>query len=899
MDCVDKEAKDNIDANLDSFGRWVKYGFTLLQQARTNPHIPELQNYVENIRQAWTSKMKVSAKANDNLKLWQKLGGPRAQKLADYIFHVMDLSFAQGRRLNKNELLTEAQKKGLDQDTFSLYVDIDRHMVETLSRIENLMVLNVEGNSKLHPNTIKTLTDKIKSDFALQRNRNYFPAASFGDHLIEIRAKGDLKYQGRDFKKGETVALEFFESERDMKGGLENVEKHFPGAKFIHRTQRLSKEVSAFRGFPPSLIENFDHGTISEQELKTFNTVVAKMLPSRGLLKNLNKKRGIAGAARDVQRAYASYFQEASNHVMKLEWKPALVQGVAALEARAEAALGPNAHVAGDIAQAMKNHLNYFLHPGNELSNIRGMVFLYYFAYVPKQAFVNTLQLPMGTWPQLASMSNPATATVELARAMKDITQSFNFRETLKIQNPMGLPASAQFDQNAPGMDDQDRKVLQLGYEAGFVDESAMSEMAAMAGNRPLERLLPYFDKADKLARDMLELGVLPFKLTEEYNRRVTLLAAARIVRKQGGDIDEQFRRGREAVDLTQGEYARWNRPVFMRNKAAIFTIFRTFQQNNLYFFLMGPAKRYAWTVALLMGGLKALPGSDDLMKIIDMLGGLLFGPGGKPEAEKHIRQLADYIGLHPDLVMNGIARSSFGMHGLGSMMGLPVPEIDVSTSIEQGRVVPGVEAVSRFAAGQSSGTQFGGEFAEQIFGPLGSVAMGLFRAAQKGSGTDRVLAASPKAIRNAVNTFRYLHNEQITTSRGEKLLDVDTTDPEQVAEVLAYGGGFTPARISRKYENYFAKKEAENYYKGLRSQLYSNYSIALASKSRESIADAKQAIADFNKKAPKGFGISQDNLKKSVISRTRNRNLREQGKPSQKEFLNLYRELDRLYPLE
>lgn len=901
-----------VKQDFPKFSKFVQNAYTLIQIAARYPgHLP-LQNYLSLMRSFWTSKTQVTQEANQVMVQWDKIGKDRSSVLTDFIFDVAEDSRRRGRKLTDQELAAKVQKIGLDDSSIEVYKAIDNQFRSTNQRLENLLVNEALRNIE-DPAVAQEVETQIRDDFKQMRDRNYFPFSRFGKEVIRIKAKTDTVFEGHKYKQGELVHMETFEYKGDRDRRLGELKDQFGDKSFAVATDTLDDSAYSFQGFPPTLMASLMKSlNLTEEQRTQLKESVADMLPARSFVKHMKKKRGVAGYSRDAKRAYATYFQEASNHIAKLEYKWALESSVGEAARIANTTYEGDAHTPREISMYMRRHLDNVFQPGNELAAMRSWVFNFFFAFVPKQAVVNLTQVPMLAYPYLSARLtdlgkikngvSDAIVVKELARAMKDVSKSFNLREMLKAGK---RGADVAFDPASKTFTPRERMMFGRLMQAGVIDESFASELAAVAGGGAPQRLIPYLDAANRWARDMTDFGMIPFKVSEQFNRRVTSLSALRIAERLGMSDDASFEFARDAVETTMFEYARWNRPQITRGKKAIFFLFKTYMQHQLYFMFAGKGRARAWLMALTMGGLAGLPGAEDLLDIIDM-GGTWFKrffglKNPKVDLRKEIRKVVIEAGANPDTFMHGLGRSSFGLHNIGAMAGTPwlTPEFDFSGSLSAGRVVPGLEALTQAAQGQMGSNELIARGAEQAFGPIGGIGGNMLRGLVDNSrdGIARLSYFMPRGMKNVVEAARYASGAA-KNAYGDTVIDFDPTDSEHTAEIigkLVLGAQLT--RIARKQEGYYAAKEAAAFYTAWKEQVLNAYTAAMFSKDRETIAAAVNDVKRFNRMVPPGFGLGGEQLQSSLKTRVRNQRVREAGLPSQRRYRAIFEEYRKAYP--
>lgn len=890
------DEKERVIGPIKRFSKFYRHCFTLLQLAERFQNIPPLQSYVNHVREFWKTKCRITIIADRILRDWQgKLDKVRNGKLANFIFTVMDQSHELQRRLTDAEIAELAAKKGLDEDTLSMWTRIDKFMQDTLQMLKEAYL---EENRKIYKQFADIANAQVEKDFGMMAERNYFPATRFGQYVIMVKARSKLTYKGDTYRKGQRVRMETLERRRARDKRAAELDREFARLDVDITRDYIPDQLYPYMSLPPAMFELMvDKLGLTPKQILLARDLMYKLTPGKGFVKHLTAKAGIAGYSQDAIRVFADYAQHASNHLARKTWRWDLENDVKALNRTAGKA-APERTDLRMLMEAVNKHKEDLFNPGDDLGWIRGGLFTWFFGFVPKQAVVNLTQLPIFTFSYLATQHGglPLIADAEvsmiMAKAMKDSTYWLQGKD-LKALN------------------DEEKRHFDRGFQDGFMDESTASEVAGLAERGVISRMLHYQGSAAYNLRRIAEWSTWMFKISEEYNRRVTFLSALRLADKKGLTGDRKYEFARTAVEKTQFEYARWNRPELMRGRKAVIFVFKAYLQHALHFALSGAGGARFWLMMLLFGGLKGLPFAEDMLDLVDSLGTYINQKLGtknpRVDLEADFREFAMQIGLAPDTFMNGIARSTMGLTGLNYVFGTPIPMLDFSASIQLGRILPGAEATAEVVTGQ-------GDFAEnflragaEFLGVAGTTGMNFMRVisedrAGMGTMSDELMLlmrGMPGMLKNMSKVYFYLTREALTNSRGEPLVDLDLNDPVHQAEVVGQLIGAIPTRAMAKIEQGMAQREPIQYYMGRREVLLTHYAAAVGNKDREAITDAKKALIQFNRTSPPEFRLTVRQLATSIKNRVRNQKLRQMGLPAQKRYQNLYQKYQGLYSVE
>jgi hypothetical protein len=887
----------------DKFGWLIRYVTTILQLARLNPHIPGLQEYVSLTQDWWAYKSKFTSRADEVLTQWRKLGRGRSDRLGRFLFELTLRSEELARRLSLDEVREIAGRYALDLHMQELFLSIDKTFRDFLEEMYSIALEDIQRiwAGRLNSPEFLAIKKALDDDFSRLRNRNYFPLARFGRWTISVRATKDLVWNGKEFRKGSLVNFETYEKSRLADARLSDIRREFPSSDFRVTKALADEKTFVFQGLPPAVVEMMENelGLTPEQRIQ-LTEIFTRLSPSVSFRKHLLKRKGIAGFAQEAERAFANYFLHGSNHLARMKYFRAMREAVdsVTLEVPTDAT-DVDLSKRDEIRQALDRHYDFLMTPRNELEALRGFVFTWFFFGNVKAAVVNLTQVPMFTYPWLAARhggigKGDVRAVAAIAQAIKDVPRALRKPETLKAW---------------------EWELIRKADEGGFLNESYAQEVAAQAKGNLLTRNLAVSGPGHVMAK-ITRFGVAPFAAAELVNRRITYLAAIRLRLQDDPSLIESetgrnilFEYGREAVQATQFEYAKFNRMELARGKKAVFFIFKTYLQHALFFALTDPGRWRYLGMLLVLAGLQGLPGADDLLDLYDAAATTIGYAGGlrnpHSDVRKDLREIFQELGEDPDSLMHGLGRETFGLAGLDLGLGVPIPALDFSGSLGLGRIVPGMEGVLKAATAGAVGARIDlNDFLVRLGTDVGGAAFGVGADLLLGlTATDtplmqRIERVVPAGIRSVIRASRYWNEGEAQNFRGDRLVRFDPNDPEDMAEIVGQFLSMQPTRISQVYERQIAQREAAIFYTSWREGLLADFAIARASGEREAMSDVRKGIARFNRQVPPPLRISGDDLAASLRSRVKNKRLRELGLPSAKRLLGLYREIGAAYPV-
>jgi hypothetical protein len=170
-----------------------------------------------------------------------------------------------------------------------------------------------------------------------------------------------------------------------------------------------------------------------------------------------------------------------------------------------------------------------------------------------------------------------------------------------------------------------------------------------------------------------------------------------------------------------------------------------------------------------------------------------------------------------------------------------------------------------RDAPSDLEGADLYSHYVGEMLGPVYGIGEGFFKGAHLAAdgewwrGTE---AAMPKVIRDAMKTTRYLE-EGVQTLNGDSLLD--GLNPYQA---LMQVSGFTPAKISERYDINSRLKDRERQITSERSDIQRGAAASILA--GQSIPESEMAqIRDFNERFPE-YPITGDTIRQSAQSKMR-----------------------------
>lgn len=616
--------ESSLIADTIKFSKWASWWNTLLQIAQKNPNYTPLGEYVGAVQSEQARQMHVLSEANDTVKLGQRLGKEQLDKASDFLWDLEHQVYKQegeaDRWPTEGEEVALIKKHGLRRETYRMILQMREQAAKHFNiyaaemQQEALKIVANEGRSQLTAMRLRAeQLQKIENMKAEFFARPRFPFTNIGDYVVEVRSAAN-----------ELIAARLHETKTDQQITYREFLKKYPESdgnkiKMTRVPQTIKQWLSAPDIALRALMESgFLAGLSAEQ--KQMAIFLARGNPAM-------KKRFIHAASSrygrgvDLLRAFANASSATAANMFKMRVVPKLNQTLAQMDRDRSAR--PNTNSLGDLITFLNQHMHDLLNPETDASGLRSLAFMWHISFVPASALVNATQVPLTTLPYLGTRFGNIKAMVALQKNYVNLN-TFYSAGRLEAKN------------------DIKSKLQSRGIRDGFLDQSFATEIAGLSEGTNLSRMLPG-NKFNQTMATFSYYGGFMFQMVEKMNRNVTFNAAVDLAlanpnvkylndlqyqNKQTFDeligegfTDSQakaFLAGRDAVNRTQFEYSRWNRPRFMKGKikGTIFT-FWLFTQGMLHFGKNSPGAMKYWFTMLAVAGLMGLPGAEDLKDII------------------------------------------------------------------------------------------------------------------------------------------------------------------------------------------------------------------------------------------------------------------------------------------
>lgn len=645
--------------------------------------------------------------------------------------------------------------------------------------------------------TIADQVDRLK-------DRGYAPLSRFGEHTVYVTGAGiDPVFQ-------------MFESRAEANRAARALAKAYPSAN-IERGTLSDQQFQQFRGMTPETLELFGDilglsTTGDEAKDKAFQEFLRAAKANRSAMKRLIHREGIEGFSTDIPRVLANFIYSNARLTAANLNSPETARAIAAIPKEQ-----------GQLKDAAINLVGFVNNPQESAAKIGAFNFAQYLGGSIAAAMVNMTGPLTMSFPWLSQYGGAWAA----AKALKDAgaMAASNKATTGDVRLDEALKRAA-----ADGVT-QPQEVHQLqAYASGkgmlrTGDGTKAGDAAAKAQNH--------------WARAMLAWGV-PFALAEQFNRKMTFIAAFKMAREQG--MADPYGFAVNAVNATQGVYNKANKPAWARSTLGGMAF--TFKQYSINYVEMlhrmwnqgspgSPERRagrtgvlHAMVVMALLSGASGLPGADDLDDLLDgLMQRLGFNFNTKQAREQFFAKIV------------GESGAKFLEHGMSAIPGMP---IDVSGRLGMGNLIP--------ATGLFTKKKDHTKDVLELAGPTGDFASRTFQAADALTSGDvgaATKAIIPRALANAWQGIDMVRKGYYADSKGRQVLPTDMYDA--VSKAI----GFQPTNVAKVQQASSTAQQMVDFNRLKESEIADMFAQASISHDPGDLEDARNALRTWNSRNP------------------------------------------------
>ena len=611
------------------------------------------------------------------------------------------------------------------------------------------------------------------------KQEGYAPLMRFGKFFVHV--EGD--YGGEK----ETLFFSLYEDKEAANRALRELsaDPDFKGAK-ISQGVMSQEEYKLFQNVPLDSLEMFAQA-VGAKESEVYQSFLKLTKNNRSALKRLIHRKGTAGFSEDVPRTLAAFVTSNAR----------LASGAMTLDlARKQA----GAIREGDVKDEAIKLIEAVQSPQDNAASVRGLMFMNFIGGSIASAVVNLTQPITMTLPYLSQWGGIVKAGARLMAAGK---------------------VAASGITGDPGLAEALKRAERDGVVSPQEIHHLTSEAMATFGNNPYMKRLAF-------------IWAAPFSLAEQFNRRVSFIAAYRTAIAEG--LDNPFEFAEKAVLETQGLYNRGNQANLARGPIGAAAL--TFKQFSIHYlewltrmYRSGPdGKRaviYALALLMVAGGSGGLPFADDIDDLVDTIAQAL---GYNLPSKKAKREFLEKI--------FGETGADIAMRGVTALPGIP---LDLSLRMGMGNLLPGTGLFLRSNTDKSS------ELLE-IAGPAGGMAKQVMTAGSallSGESAKAVQALLPSALASVAKAAEMWSTGEYRDTRGRKVLDVDTVDGAM--KFL----GFQPSDVARESAQIQVARRGVQLAKNVEGDIADQWAHGINDRNAEAVASAQERLAQWNADNP------------------------------------------------
>ena len=932
-----------ISQEADRIGFFSRVWWGIQQLAWRNEHIAGLQSYKQKVELYHAMITSWHRDADDVARRWEnEIRDPKQREgFNNLLFWLENLDFLTPiersanieRHPTKAELATEARRRGLDAKTMAFLPELYQHPADIaagarkdifgrfLDAVEAVGITNITRTISDPVLRAKAITE-LQAEMNALRQKPYFPISRFGRHSITVRDSDPLNNR-------KVLYFATFDDHRVRDAALPEVAKQFP-LDDIHKG-RVPEEYFEFMGLPGPLLREIRASmpNLQPDQIAWIEEFERQNLPDKSFRKRWIPRSGTPGHSMDAFRSFAHYFMHGSRYLARLQFKQDLINSVTSVEEGARAL--PNASKRTMIVDYMKKHYAYLMEGGRDWAKFKSAISVLQLGFSPAAAFMNLTQTPMVSAPWLGAVFGVAAGHSQLVKSLRAVR---NLRQGY-VTSGIGNYAMAREEMVRQGRID----IGQAAELGAFAEGNNLLGLLAGTKRQRMYRNFVWasmwmFQKAEQINREVLMHAVWEQAHTQaKTNKRMDIIRQkyfAEIADLQSRlstptkpfteDDAVSFILAKEALDQTQGLYAPYARPTFMRTPlAGTLLIFYQFIQTMTYAFRYNPGAVQMWLMMAFVYGAAGIPGAEDFAELMRLLGKKLFGKDFDlfQQSRRMVREISrgtifDEVG--PDLFVHGISRYGFGLGLLPD--GYAIGKFDASANGSLGKLVPGLYEALHTVNTSGDSQQFIADTAQRLAGAGFGWFFNLAQFGMNSPGTvdgHRWEQALPRTIRAMAAGYRYAPIESLpdlgplkaegaaTLPSGAKIVRFSATDPEDVAAVITQFLGFRPTRVSEAQELRREQLEAEKVLMARRATLFVQLTAAQVSGRPDVTRDVVDAIKEYNldveKEGRRELSITAQQMRNSLRSREQNRLLQEEFVSRQKLLRPEYGRIKDLYP--
>lgn len=655
----------------------------------------------------------------------------------------------------------------------------------------------------------------------------YFPLMRYGNYYATVKDRA-----------GKIVSFSRFETEREMMRAARELRADNPGmtVKTGLMRDKDGNRTEVDPNFVADVQEMLGAAAADTGLMDSIWQRYLETLPDFSIRKSRLHRKGTPGFSADAFRNFARQSFHSAHQLARLKY--GMQMQMALDDAAREADAAPDPTRATAVVNEMGLRHQWVMNPQSAAWSTvaTSAAFVYYLGATPAAALVNISQSVVVGIPVLSAAFKKGSiggASRHMMRALRDFG--------------MGKGSVAEAKNISP----QEREAVLELERRGVISKTQSHDLAGVA-----ESGMEYSDTRQRIMAPIAWM----FHQAERLNREITGIAAYRMARENGFTHEDAIDKAALLTWKTHFNYEGDSRPRVQQDDfVRVMTVFKNYQLNMLYRLFRDTHQAFQGAteaerrearaqligITGMMMTMAGVSGTWGYALITTLLG--LFVPGGADEIEEEVKTaLVNTLGRDmAGLVLQGVPGTLTGIN-LSQRMGMP-------------------ELWFRRPDRQQEGDELYQYWAEQVLGAVPGMVQNAFRGFSLAMGGEvwrGVETASPKAIRDLMRGYRY-SQEGVTTLRGNPI--IENVSP---AEALTQALGFTPSRVSERYQTNRWMRNTEQRIVQRRRDIIRQIGDDVR-EGRGISAASRDALRAFNAEFPE-YPITSDTIRQSLRSRAR-----------------------------
>jgi len=679
-------------------------------------------------------------------------------------------------------------------------------------------------------------------------NDGYFPERRYGDHGVHTYIEVDGKRLTLNYELNEHRG----EAERRI-AALNAVLKDFPDIKTEY-TFKYKAEYDgsvSFQQFLDMARRNGIELTQAERE-----RLAKSMIASDSVRRNrIFRRKNIPGFSEDGERILAEFGVTMANKIAYSEFgaaiqdslKGTVVQSKFGVDGQPEINTyeGTNAwredgELSGFYRNLADNTTDFVTspNPGNKISStLRAAATLQFLGGSLSAGAVQLSSLAMNTTPYLSAFTGYTNALSKTFSALK--VAATNHVALTDINTLQDLSHAIPDVDSVPGL----RAALTVAVQDGTTLDTEIYQIMGLTRARTLSM--------SRGVRKAAEVWMAPFRITEQWNRISTFIAAYKIGQENNLAGDKLYKFAQQAVALTQGRYDEANRPALARGPvgALLFT-FKAYPlfmlETMIHLSKTNPKAAVIMLLSLTaVAGVEGMPFAEDIEDIIDTIAQRVFGsPFNSKRAMRNMFKSASETVVGVDL-------SGVMMHGFANQL----TGLNFASRVGLGNILPG----TRIGAADADYKKVMSE----VLGPGGSIATGWLNgidALSRGEFVEAMKTGGPLAAQNLIKGVQSFQDGYASDIGGRKI--VPASSWESFSQTL----GFSSSALSNAYEIDRIDKAQSAFYKEAQKEITNDIIRGVRDGNADRVKEAVEFIGAWNRANPEmPMAISGSSLRRTI----------------------------------